>query len=879
LTTSKKNTKTIVTTILLLLMVSAVLTTIPVHAQYGFGDWPNPVNQKPNGSVPLPAGVTADVNLDTHICLSFRPNPVGAGQTVLVNMWMDPPVSVTRYLSGFKVTITNPNGDKTTKTLDSYQGDSTAWFEFVPDKIGTWTLKFEFPGGYFPPGNYTMPAGSSRTGFTESYEKSCYYRPSTTQEQTLVVQENLVWSWPSSPLPTDYWTRPVMFENREWWSILGAYPWNGPGGGPTWPADTTEYWNGRLNFVPYTQAPNTAHIAWKRQGAMSGIIGGGMGLEALTSGGGNPNIIFMGRAYQSVSKVNPTGTGSQNYWQCYDIRTGQLFWERPIYSGESAPTAIEYDYGSSSVPGATAQAGSSVSLVSIANGRLVKYNPLTGAVNMNVSISPLTTSTYYMNGWALGVQIISNTGNENKSEHAGGTGTAGSATAGIYRLVNWTTMGSSSTFASRMVSNISWPRNNIGDFQDFKTGIAFVTREVNFFDLANMGYPYVDIYYDNASGVRLGNRMKAYNLNTGAVMWDVSVEETQYSGSACIADHGKVTVAMRNGYLMTWDQFTGKLLYKTENLEYPWDWQGFGAYAIASAYGMFYRFAYGAIYAFDWDTGEIVWKYKAVANPYETPYVDENGLPVYSWNAGGIVADGKLYIYNTEHTPTAPITRGWGVHCINALTGEGIWSMWTPGQSVVADGYLSVSSSDGYQYVYGKGKTATTVTASPKTVAKGASVLIEGTVLDQSPAQPNTPCVSKESMVTQMQYLHKQQPVDGMWHNETVNGVPVALTAIGTDGTVVDIGVVTTNGYYGTFSKTWTPPKEDTYTITASFAADDSYGSSAAATALSVGPATAATGNTQQQEIVIPDYTLTIVGAAIAIIIALAIAVLLLKKK
>jgi len=205
--------------------------------------------------------------------------------------------------------------------------------------------------------------------------------------------------------------------------------------------------------------------------------------------------------------------------------------------------------------------------------------------------------------------------------------------------------------------------------------------------------------------------------------------------------------------------------------------------------------------------------------------------------------------------------------------------MWTPGQSVVADGYLSVSSSDGYQYVYGKGKTATTVTASPKTVAKGASVLIEGTVLDQSPAQPNTPCVSKESMVTQMQYLHKQQPVDGMWHNETVNGVPVALTAIGTDGTVVDIGVVTTNGYYGTFSKTWTPPKEDTYTITASFAADDSYGSSAAATALSVGPATAATGNTQQQEIVIPDYTLTIVGAAIAIIIALAIAVLLLKKK
>ena len=247
------------------------------------------------------------------------------------------------------------------------------------------------------------------------------------------------------------------------------------------------------------------------------------------------------------------------------------------------------------------------------------------------------------------------------------------------------------------------------------------------------------------------------------------------------------------------------------------------------------------------------------------------------WNGDSWVADGKVFSYNTEHSPSEPITRGWGLHCINATTGEGIWNITTPGAGVIADGYMSVSSSDGYQYVFGKGKSATTATASPKTIANGANILIEGTILDQSPAKPGTPCVSKESMTTQMEYLHKQQPIDGLWHNETIGGVPVKLTAIGSDGTVIDIGTVTTNGYYGTFSKAWTPPKEDTYTITASFTGDNSYGSSSAATAVSVGPVTEQP--TTPEIPTPPDYTMTIIGSAIAVIIAVAMAVLILRKR
>jgi hypothetical protein len=114
-----------------------------------------------------------------------------------------------------------------------------------------------------------------------------------------------------------------------------------------------------------------------------------------------------------------------------------------------------------------------------------------------------------------------------------------------------------------------------------------------------------------------------------------------------------------------------------------------------------------------------------------------------------------------------------------------------------------------------------------------------------------------------------------------MTGVPVTLTAIGADGTVIDIGATTTNPYYGTFSTAWTPPKEGVYTITASFTGDDSYGSSAAATAVSVGPAPQEIQIPEQ--ITPPDYSLTIIGAAIAImavvVIATALAVLLLRKR
>ncbi|HLN44777.1 MAG TPA: Ig-like domain-containing protein, partial [Candidatus Sulfotelmatobacter sp.] len=186
---------------------------------------------------------------------------------------------------------------------------------------------------------------------------------------------------------------------------------------------------------------------------------------------------------------------------------------------------------------------------------------------------------------------------------------------------------------------------------------------------------------------------------------------------------------------------------------------------------------------------------------------------------------------------------------------------------------------DSNLYVFGKGKSTTTVTAPDVSVPSGTAIVVKGTVTDLSPAQPNTPCVSKDSMSTQMEYLHMQHPIDGLDHNIQMTGVPVTLTAIDSNGAVTNIGTTTTNAYYGTFGYTWTPPKEGTYTITASFSGDDSYGSSGAATTVSVGPAPTSTDNNQQQQIVVPDYTLTILAGIVAVIITVILVGIVLYRK
>jgi outer membrane protein assembly factor BamB len=849
-------TKAIISITLILLSSIALSASLSVEAQVTGVETHGGSPQMAAWATSAPAGVTPSITIASTAFMAISPNPIGITQTLLVNLWIEPPTHYARYRSGYTVTITKPDGTKdTVGPLNSYQGDTTAWFQYVPEQVGTYQFKFDAAGNYFPAGwyyngvVYPSQAAIIASGQNPNFAsfsgpanlQDAYYQGSSTSEQSLTVQASPVLPWPTIPLPTGYWTRPIPVDYRDWWVIGGQFPFVGQGGGSGWPASTNTFAS-NYKFTPYVQAPNTAHIAWLRQGALSGIAGGQYGYRTIGSGegafSGTPSIIFQGRAYQAINKpfatmVNGTTvTETTSVWQCYDIRTGQIYWEQTGIA--QVPTVVTYNIAVASVPGAeqTGLGTGSWSLMYVGS-RLVKYDPWSGAVTLNISL-PVSSGTYYNEPYVLSVQTIN-------------------ATAGLYRLINWTTTGTDTNFTNRIMSNISYPFSSIGT-ADYESMIA-----VNVGSIIPAG-----------AGTAQGQFVMGASLTSGALLWNVTTNDIFFSTSTGVSDHGRYTVRVLGGWWDCWDLSSGKLVWQTPKAgsangeAYPWG--DFGAYTIASYGGLFFDFSYAGIYAIRWSDGSIAWHFVAPEVPFEAPWYPS--LSFFSNSPQ--IADGKLYYANGEHSPTEPLARGWHEWCLNATSGQEIWNYTSGGASgAVADGYLTFGSVyDGYLYTFGKGETATTVTAPDIVVANGTGVVIKGTVSDMSPAQPGTPCVSADSMTTQMEYLHMQLPINGLYHNITMTGVPVVLTALDSSNNPISIGTVTTNPYYGTFSFAWTPPKVDTYTITASFVGDDSYGSSSAATAVSFGQAPTVPIQPQTQT---PDYTMLLYGILVAVVIAIII--------
>ena len=147
--------------------------------------------------------------------------------------------------------------------------------------------------------------------------------------------------------------------------------------------------------------------------------------------GGDPStygfapIAYAGSAYQLIAKV--VNGVPMNVWTRYDVRTGEVIWENTLMASQ-APSYIEYNIGAIPSGGGFPTHVTEVNFVYIGGGNLIKYRASTGLVRTNVSISPLTTGTYYMNGYCLSVQDLG----------------ANVSAANRYRLINWTTLGTSS---------------------------------------------------------------------------------------------------------------------------------------------------------------------------------------------------------------------------------------------------------------------------------------------------------------------------------------------------------------------------------------------------------------------------------------------------
>ncbi len=261
--------------------------------------------------------------------------------------------------------------------------------------------------------------------------------------------------------------------------------------------------------------------------------------------------------------------------------------------------------------------------------------------------------------------------------------------------------------------------------------------------------------------------------------------------------------------------------------------------------GKFFTYGYGGILnAYDINTGKLLWNYTAYGIGQESPYADRYPLSL------ACIADGKLYMYSTEHSPSTPLWRGSDLRCINASNGAEIWKISHWGTAVISDGFLvGLDYYDNQLYCYGKGPSATTIEAPLNAVTLGSSLVIQGTVTDQSSGAKGTPAISDASMSQWMEYLYKQQPKP-----TNATGVPVILFAIDPNGNTQNIGTVTSDTL-GNYAISWKPPVPGLYTVVANFAGSNSYYSSVAETHFVVAAAAAVAAPASPQASATPPPT------------------------
>jgi hypothetical protein len=329
------------------------------------------------------------------------------------------------------------------------------------------------------------------------------------------------------------------------------------------------------------------------------------------------------------------------------------------------------------------------------------------------------------------------------------------------------------------------------------------------------------IVFDGAAGTFHG-----YSIKTGAELW----ETPSYSSSP---------------WATTWS------VYSTETNDLN---------------NLYCAFPDGMVRAYSLTDGHLVWTSKAIPS---TEYPN-NALPFV--NTGTVLVDGKIYTYGGYSTSYQidPVPRFAVIACFNATTGDTIFTL-NGGlmPDAAANGYLLANSQfDGKLYCLGKGQTQTTVTAQQQV---GGSVLIQGSVLDLSPAQPNTPAISDADMSVWMDYLQFQNATL-LNSPPACTGVPVTLTALSSSGTNVDIGTVTSDGG-GHFAYQWSPTTEGLYTVYATFAGTNSYFQSYAETSATV--AIEATPETPTSQVVTqPDNTMLLYGILVAVVIAIVLALI-----
>jgi len=363
------------------------------------------------------------------------------------------------------------------------------------------------------------------------------------------------------------------------------------------------------------------------------------------------------------------------------------------------------------------------------------------------------------------------------------------------------------------------------------------------------------------------------DIDTGNLKWYTEIPLNQYQEAGTTGGFATAN----NGVFSFFNADVGKLLgYSSETGNKLWeaeitinDFGNLQSYSGTNAYGNIYISGYdGYMHCINQQTGVGTWTTIGQLGGLEMPQ------PAYPFSGAATVAYGKVYATTGKAYETEPLYRGHKLYCFDAYSGQQLWNI--SGQQTVqaiVDGYmLATNAYDGLLYCYGKGPTAITVTAPMTSITAGSKVVIQGTILDQSPGAVGTPAISDKFMNTWMEYTYMDQPMP-----TNARGVEVSIDAVDPNNNFVHITTVTSDDG-GHFGLTWTPPNiPGQYTLIASFAGSESYYSSLAETTAIVVVAPAATSAPIAAQN--PPYEMYTLGVGVAVIIAIAIAVALILRK
>jgi outer membrane protein assembly factor BamB len=820
-------------------------------------------------SLPTINAHTPPWTLPTFAYLAISPNPVGVGETAILVMWVSPNPPTALGNAGDRwrdmtVDVTKPDG--TTQKLGPFTSDPTGstYTLYTPDQLGTYTFLFKYPGQVMSltgPNGLKANAADLVSRGTDVYVNDTFTASSAITSMT--VQQAPIPKIPDTPMPTSYWTRPIEGGNSAWASLAA----NWLGGAQI--LSTANIWQ------PDGLGPNSAHILWTKPmefggitGTISDIPGVGFYSGGSYEGRFQNAIIMYGRLYYA-DPLGHSSTGGG--YTCVDLQTGEVIWHRDdlnVYSNPN-PTALLKDVVAPSIPAPTFgqlydyespnQHGvvggilwqtSTVSGVTTWQG----FDAFTGKWVFNETYVPSGTEVYTTDGEIVRYQLsynrntrsgwlaLWNNTQEQMGLHLGlGTTTNAWQWRPDGKSVNMSTAYSWNVSITADLSGLSAPSIVRVIPGDMILGVS--TTFTRFYGTPN---PYTFWAISDKPSTR------------GQLLWIKNYTAPEGGINRCLPGGNPVDTTNRIFFMQDTETFQW-LGYSLDTGNLVWgpvgsNFRAFQYYGSGSggtqrgfvAYGNLYVQSFGGeIHCYSGKDGKLLWKYNNTNSGVETAW---GNYPIFI----AAIGDGKVYAFNNEHSPNYPLYKGERVRCIDAYTGEELWTVlsWA-GQTggggnptgVLAEGVFAYYNYyDNQLYAIGRGPSATTVSAPQTVISKGTGVLLTGIVIDKSSGAKKliednkfnvVPAMSDASMGTWMEYLYMQKPKPA-----NATGVSVKLTAYDPNGNSQNIGSTTTD-INGKYAITWTPTLEGTYYVVAEFEGSNSYWSSQDTTYFAVGPASA----------------------------------------